>query len=246
MYNTKEYKPLLVPEQSSWDKPNYDPIAWIYNLRGYREWPDWIEKWFFDPYFNIKSSIRNFFMSISNLIKWIPVIWKDRNWDDAYIYDILQFKIFQQRKYLVKHNRSTSTSANNRDMTICLNLIEKTREDWYSMEYLDYQKSEFTWEDLNEEEEKELKEDDLLSEKEKKLKLSKMNINILEDNRIDYINKYPNDKRKALRKHPELIDYLDNEENLGRLAFFMSNYRQEKAKNLLFKVLSYKMEGWWD
>ena len=36
---------------------------------------------------------RDFIEGIKNLIKWFPIIWKDRNWDHSYIYEILKFKL---------------------------------------------------------------------------------------------------------------------------------------------------------
>ena len=38
---------------------------------------------------------------IKNIIRWIPVLWKDRDWDDWYIYKILQKKIEYQRKEII-------------------------------------------------------------------------------------------------------------------------------------------------
>lgn len=245
MENIKEYKPLIIPSENAWDKKNYDPIVWLYQIRDYDEWPKLIEQFFFDPYFNIKSWIITTTNSIINLIKWLPIIWKDRNWGGFYIYEILQFKILQQRNYLVKNNRHTNIAQNNRDMTVCLNLIERIKDDWYSMEYLDYQKSEFVFENLSNEETEELEEDDFLTKKEK-TGLQKLDIRILEDNTIDYINKYKSDLRRVLKTYPELIDYTQNQENLGKLALYMSIQRQEKAKKLLFKVLSEQIGGWWD
>jgi hypothetical protein len=36
---------------------------------------------------------RNFKYGIINLIKWFPVVWKDRDWDHEFILDILKFKL---------------------------------------------------------------------------------------------------------------------------------------------------------
>ena len=44
--------------------------------------------------------LREFKRSITNLIVWFPLIWKDRHWDDMYIFDILQFKLKNQAKYI--------------------------------------------------------------------------------------------------------------------------------------------------
>ena len=46
--------------------------------------------------------IRQFVQSVKNLIKWFPVIWKDRQWDSHYYEVILLHKIRLQRKYFEK------------------------------------------------------------------------------------------------------------------------------------------------
>jgi uncharacterized protein YlzI (FlbEa/FlbD family) len=41
--------------------------------------------------------VRYFFESIKNLIKWLPIIFKDRDWDHTFILRILCFKLKQVR-----------------------------------------------------------------------------------------------------------------------------------------------------
>jgi len=39
---------------------------------------------------------------IIRLIKWIPVIWNDRDWDYLYLINIMTFKLSQMEKYFIK------------------------------------------------------------------------------------------------------------------------------------------------
>lgn len=39
------------------------------------------------------NKLRNFKKSVNNLIKWLPIIWKDRDWDYEYLLDIMSFKM---------------------------------------------------------------------------------------------------------------------------------------------------------
>lgn len=58
-----------------------------------------IRNWFDDylrPY-SIKYGI-------SNLIKWFPLIWKDRDFDHGYLYDILYFKLGEMQKFFESDN----------------------------------------------------------------------------------------------------------------------------------------------
>jgi len=41
---------------------------------------------------------------ISNLIKWFPLIWKDRDFDHGYLYDILYFKLGEMQKFFESDN----------------------------------------------------------------------------------------------------------------------------------------------
>jgi hypothetical protein len=43
--------------------------------------------------------IKSFFSNINRIIYWIPVIWKDRNWDDAYILIILNHKLKDMERF---------------------------------------------------------------------------------------------------------------------------------------------------
>lgn len=55
----------------------------------------WKIKNFYDNYLTIRS-IKT---GINNLIKWFPLIWKDRNFDQGYLYDILYFKLGEMQKF---------------------------------------------------------------------------------------------------------------------------------------------------
>ena len=50
---------------------------------------------------------KDFYNGVKNLIKWFPTIWKDRDWDSDFIYEILKNKIENQSHYINKHNRHT-------------------------------------------------------------------------------------------------------------------------------------------
>ena len=41
----------------------------------------------------IKTIFYSLIYGIKNCIKWFPIVWKDRNWDELYIYMLLQFKL---------------------------------------------------------------------------------------------------------------------------------------------------------
>jgi hypothetical protein len=102
---TKQYTKLELPKDSAWDRKTYDPILLLYrtrNIKDKKEWPEWAEK-LFDVWFVPKSAVQDFFDFIKRLRIWIPVLWKDRDWDDSYIFGIIKTKLITQRKYLVEN-----------------------------------------------------------------------------------------------------------------------------------------------
>ena len=55
---------------------------------------------------------------------------------------------------------------------------------------------------------------------------------------IEYIKKYPSSVRKVLKEKPDL-DKKD-------LCFWVAQHNQERAHDLLHKILKERMRRWWD
>jgi hypothetical protein len=241
---TKQYTKLELPKDSAWDRKTYDPILLLYrtrNIKDKKEWPEWAEK-LFDVWFVPKSAVQDFFDFIKRLRIWIPVLWKDRDWDDSYIFGIIKTKLITQRKYLVENYRHTGVPFHNRDITMCLNLIERFQQSHYDIEHFDYYDVDIDFTEV--ENDKEISE---ISDQ----KLYKMNSTTTRDNLLEFIDKYPLDREKTIAwmKEKEIEgfdDYRENEESRKRLAMFMGDHRHQKCKKLIFLILSEKIEGWWD
>lgn len=195
----KTYTPLTIPKDSAWDR---------FSIREYIHW-----------------KILEIFDGIKNILVWAPTIYKNKDWDHMYIYDVLKFKLIRQRKYLVEANRHTGISDTNKYITICLNLIERIRDDYYEMERLDYTEDKFEW--LDEPGNKELK---------------RLKINHISDTYEDYFKKYPNEFKKVLKNDNKRYVHWDKETQAMELGFRMQN----KCKKLLFKILEEKIDSWWD
>ena len=72
----KTYTKLPLPKDSAWDRKTW------------RSHVHWRIKYFID--------------GVSNIIRWIPTLYHDRDWDEYFILRMLQKKIEHQRAYLVK------------------------------------------------------------------------------------------------------------------------------------------------
>ena len=160
---------------------------------------------------------------VRNLIKWFRVVWKDRDWDHSYIYEILKHKLENQAHYIAKKDRHTSAKRDAELMLLCARLIEMQQEESYDMEYLDYREIEWT--------------DDL------RIIRGKM----VSDNLEDYLAKYPRQYKRALSG--ELNQFKRDEidtENKHLIAMEIANENQRRCKALLFKLMEENIDGWWD
>lgn len=200
----KIHKPLPIPEDSAWDR---------------KTWKTYIPIW-----------LKEIINGISNIIKWAPIIYKDRNWDHHYIFEMLKFKLIQQRKELVNANRHTRIEDTNRYITICLNLIELIQEEYHACEYLDYVESNFRFEPTG----KQYKGQNTYELKDE----------IISERYDEYLNKYKSSVRHILKNGYRGLEI--EEDDKGRLCLYVGQYNQEKCQKLLFKVLNEKINHWWD
>jgi hypothetical protein len=167
--------------------------------------------------------------SIKNLWKWFPIIWKDRDWDHWYIYQIIEFKLRKQSDYTSKVDIHTRAQEDARDMLICANLINKIKDGFYDSEYIDYHESEFEFLDI-----------------EDKPGFSELKINEISEDYDSYFKKYPNWYKRAINYIKENQSRYNTDYNDKKLvAMVMGDLRQQKAKELVFKIISNKIEGWW-
>jgi hypothetical protein len=193
----KKHLPLPIPSDSAWGR-----VTW----RKYT--PIWLKK---------------IIDGILNIIKWAHVIYKDRDWDGSFIFEILKFKLIQQRKELVGANRHTGVEDTNRYITLCLNLIERIQEETYNLEYQDFVRERIWFTDNGDE-------------------TSTLNSEIEYENFTGYFLKYQIQTKRLVEKNPELA----LEENKMRLALRLSDLNQSRCQALLFKILNEKINRWWD
>ena len=67
--------------------------------------------------------IREFFRSIKNLIVWLPIIWRDRQWDNYYIEELLLKKIILIRDYTQKRETFVGWENEVKWMNYCIYLL---------------------------------------------------------------------------------------------------------------------------
>ena len=84
--------------------------------------------------------INRFIQGIKNLIYWFPIIWKDRNYDHAFIEYMLEHKLKAMYKRFSDPNATYVNWETEQDakalkaLRICLTILERRREEFYIME----------------------------------------------------------------------------------------------------------------
>lgn len=82
----------------------------------------------------IKYFIGDLFDYIKNIIKWSPILWKDKNYDYFYILEVLKFKIENTSEYIEKHKRYIGFERDVERMNTCVRLIDKIQNQSYEFE----------------------------------------------------------------------------------------------------------------
>lgn len=169
--------------------------------------------------------IKQFFRNIKNLIRWFPIIWKDRDWDDHFIFEILKFKLKNQAKYIGYYDRHVSAKRDAEIMMLCVRLIDKIQNEWYASEYMDYHESDYNW--VKSEMHPDYHELDI----------------VLKSERFDeYFKKYPLIYKQVLSSDKNIFKTNTKQ----GIAMNIGRVNEKRAHKLLFKILEQNITRWWD
>jgi len=171
-----------------------------------------------------------FIQGVKNIIYWFPVIWKDRNWDGHYIFEILQHKLVAQANYIGKRDFHTRAQLDAKRMRLCVKLIKKVQEEDYTMEYMDYAKDRVWFTDCEDRPGSSLYNSEEIWEK-----------------YDEYFAKYPLVYKKVLKGEGVFtLDGRDESDMKRIIAMNIAHLNHDRARKLLFKIMEENIEGWWD
>lgn len=165
-------------------------------------------------------SIRRFIKKIRNVIRWLPTIWKDEDWDDFYIFEVLKVKLKHQSEYIKKRDYHVGALYESQRMETCIRLIEKIQSEEYTIEYHNefvkkWGEAKWSFVPLS----KEMQE--------------KTNCKGCSELIISYPNvKSPQDKIDCDK---EMFDGIKKGQD-----------KHERARKLLFRILDKHIFNWWD
>jgi len=167
---------------------------------------------------------------VKNLWYWFPVIWKDRNWDGHYIFEILQHKLEAQANYIGRRDFHTRAQLDAKRMRLCTKLIKKVQEEDYTMEYMDYAKDR-VW----------------FTPCEDRPGSSLYNSEEIWEKYDEYFKKYPLVYKRVLKGEGVFTLNGRNESDMKRvIAQNIAHLNHDRARKLLFKIMEENIEGWWD
>lgn len=166
---------------------------------------------------------RNFVRGVKNLIKWGPIIWKDRDWDDSFLFEIIKFKISNMSESHGKTMTYVGSQRNVEIMDTIVRLIDKFQTEHYQHEFLDYIDDEYSFVQIEGTDSFEMK-----------------TVNLRND--LDqYFAKYPLLKKRATN-HP----FYQKNPSDNSLGMSMGKVQHNRAKRLIFELLNRNVEKWWE
>ena len=162
---------------------------------------------------------------IRNLKYWFQTIWKDRDYDHHYIYEVLRVKLEKQAHATAKADTHTESARDAKRMLLCARLIRIQQEELYRMEYLDYHRESHTFVPAG--------------------NYYTVENEILEDNLDEYFAKYPRQYKRAMLGEINYLNLDVTEKTRQLIAMEISLENQERSRALLFKIINSHINEWW-
>lgn len=84
----------------------------------------------------MKRLIRSWIRGIANLWVWIPIIWKDRDYDYYYIQKVLHFKLKMTYEFFTSEHAVTNWDTEDQKkslkaLRICITILDRQLNDFY-------------------------------------------------------------------------------------------------------------------
>jgi len=172
---------------------------------------------------------KDIYKGVKNIIYWLPTIWKDRDWDQHYIYEILRVKLEKQTKFILERGCHVDAERDVERMLLCARLCKIQQEDLYGLEYMDYHDIKYDFIPTDETEQFYTMEDTIIWE-----------------NYQEYFDKYPRQYKRVLAGEINRYNKEVEETDKKRIAMEIAHENQERSRRLLFKIMEQNIQKWWD
>ena len=97
-------------------------------------------------FYKIKNHIRNIKYGLANIITYIPIIWKDRDWDHYFLLVLMEKKLERMEKLQRNYGNGLYSERYARQLQICKVLCNRLSKDDYCRS--EYDKHSSKWGDL--------------------------------------------------------------------------------------------------
>ena len=169
----------------------------------------------------IRIFFRNIYVGFRNLFQYFGVVYNDRDWDDWYFLELMEFKIRRMRNHIKETDMFVGCEDVVKRMDLILRLLKKVKEEEYDSEVFDYYTSRFHF-------------DEIVDEKPKRYSLRSEEL----DNKLHlYVKKHRSAAARLKIKYKRKYTLSE--------AIKLSHDRQQKASELLFKLIESEYKKWW-
>lgn len=170
----------------------------------------------------MKHFIKRKIWQIKNVFRWLPIIWKQYDFDYNYSLEVFKFQLKKQAEFL-ESDRAVTMCAKDKAKRIrtIIKLMEKVYEDDYSMEYVDKLK--------------ELYGEDVLE------------VSFIETDDTTF-NDFSGKTEKlfSMRYKYETWDNADEIEKVKGQLIKESHDKQMRAHKILWSMIEKDIQTWWD
>ena len=179
-------------------------------------------------YLEICSIFRRIKERISVIYHWLPIIITDHDWDYGFIYNALQHKLKRTADYIESKKRHENWEEDVKYLRICVKLIDLLTQRIYECEYRNYVEEKF------------------------KHVACPAGVCYTIDSEIiwekfdEYINQNKLTYKKVLNRIKENREQDSNPDEKRWHCHLISSFKHEKARKLLFNILTEKIEDAWD
>jgi hypothetical protein len=78
---------------------------------------------------NLWVLLKSIKQGIVNIIRWIPVVWEDNDWDWYYLSRVMEYKLRKMSKSFKKEGVSVEADKCAKEMLICAELLKRLMKD---------------------------------------------------------------------------------------------------------------------
>ena len=171
---------------------------------------------------------RNIKYGIKNTLRWLPTIWKDRDWDGNYIFDILAKKLEHQSDYIGKRDWHTGAKRDAEMMRLVVKLIRLVQDETYAMEYMDYEEKKFHFDELQGGDFFELR------------------VENISERYQEFFDKYPRQYKALMQGKIDTWGHDIREMDDSTKALILARHNHNRCRKLLFSIMEQNIEAWWD